>query len=89
MIINARNYPDFKIAVASIRHLDAVLYNNSVTIQGVSHGVIYAFDHQAGIAVVAQIAGYTLSSVTADFPNAIAIADHLQVSESSQLSESF
>ena len=88
MVINARSYADFKIAAQSLRHLDAVFYNNSVTISGSSYGVAYAVDYQAKVAVVAQVLG-GISFSTTDFPTAVTIGDHLLIQDASALSDHF
>jgi len=88
MIINVRTYADFKLAAKTLRHLDAVFYNNSANIQGTTYGVAYAFDYDDGISVAAQVFGGITFSTT-DFPAAIAIGDHFLISDLSFLSDKF
>jgi hypothetical protein len=88
MIASVRSYADFKLVANTLRHLDAVFYNNSVVIAGSGYGVAYAFDYIDGMAVVGEVAGgITLS--TTDFPGAIAIGDRMFVSDQSALSTAF
>jgi hypothetical protein len=88
MVINVRSYADFKLAANTLRHLDAVFYKNSVSIIGNTYGVAYAFDYQAGMAVSLQVSG-GISFSTTDFPSAVALGDHVQISAQSALADSF
>lgn len=79
MVVTAVNYLDFKIAAKSLRHLDAVFYNNATTIQGSGpYAVAYAFDYQSGTCVVSQVVNGDPLSLT-DFPHAIELSSHLKI----------
>jgi hypothetical protein len=88
MVISVRSYADFKLAANTLRHIDAVFYNNSVNIAGTSYGVAYAFNYIDGASVCGEVAGGITFSTT-DFPGAIAIGDRMAVSDSSALSANF
>lgn len=80
MIISVKSYADFKRAANTLRHLDAVFYKNSLTMQSQTRGVAYAFDYQAGVAVVALVFGGITFS-TDDFPSAIELGAELWVAD--------
>jgi len=92
MVINARPYADFKLLANTLRHLDYVCYNNSVTNANLNGGsttsVAYAFDYQAGQCLSVETTNTFTFSLT-DFPNAVALGDHLLVSTVSAGSSTF
>lgn len=90
MIINTRNYQDFKSAVNSLRKIDSVLYNQAVSIPSgtaPSQTVAYAFDLERNQCVFLSTSAEQF--VASDFPQAIQISSYILVSEESTTSANF
>lgn len=91
LVISATNYSDFKTLANSLRHLDAVFFNPSVSVLEnggqVTVGVAYAFDYERAQCVFIQSSGVSLN--TSDFPSAVQIVGHLSVSGAGIPAESF
>ena len=90
MVLNTKDYADFKSAVASMGDVDGIFYNSNVTVGGNVLFVALAYSSQpecaANLAIDMGASPPSLATFAADFPNAVQVNQYVKASDHSEYS---